>query len=146
MSKNTKEKASPVEKPHGYEFFGPYVFLFTPYTQLTFGRPGVAFLSICLPVVCYLTTFLCNDISGCPAPSTLHPKSLTLAKLKKETGWPGISGLVSTRVTLWVFGYYLLSLVLQAALPGEEIEGGELRSGGKLKYKFNGTTQQASKW
>ena len=31
----------------------------------------------------------------------------------------------------------MLSLVLQRVLPGEEIEGTELVSGGKLKYKFN---------
>ena len=71
----------------------------------------------------------------------LHPRSLTLAKLKEETGWPknGIWGLASTKVTAWVLGYYLLSLVLQVALPGVETEGVELQSGGRLKYKFNGS-------
>lgn len=75
-------------------------------------------------------------------PSALHPKSLTLGKLKEETGWPpdGILGLASFKVTAWVLGYYLSSLVLLAVLPGVESEGVELKSGGKLKYKFNGTS------
>jgi len=36
-----------------------------------------------------------------------------------------------------VLGYYGLSLVLHKVLPGEHVEGVELASGGKLKYKFN---------
>jgi Delta14-sterol reductase len=85
-------------------------------------------------------TFVCNDISGCPAPSVLHPSTLTLGKLKREVGWPenGIWGLASYKATGWLLGYYLLSLVLQGMLPGEEVEGITLRSGGRLKYKFNG--------
>ena len=39
---------------------------------------------------------------------------------------------------MWVLSYYFLSLVLYTALPGVEVEGTELRLGGKLKYKFNG--------
>lgn len=45
--------------------------------------------------------------------------------------------MISTKVTAWVLGYYFLSLVLQAALPGVMSEGVELSSGGRLKYKFN---------
>lgn len=90
--------------------------------------------------MCYLAAFLCNDKTGCPVPSALHPTSITLEKLKEETGWPqnGIYGLASFKVTGWVLGYYCLSLVLLAVLPGVESEGVELKSGGKLKYKFNG--------
>lgn len=84
--------------------------------------------------------FVCNDISGCPIPSALHPRSIEVATVKQEIGWPkdGISGLGSTKVTAWVLGYYFLSLVLQTVLPGVESEGVELQSGGRLKYKFNG--------
>lgn len=82
-------------------------------------------------------TFLCNDIYGCPVPSALSPKTLTLEKLKEETGWPGFAGLASFRVTGWVLSWYLLSLVLWRVLPGQVLEGTELASGGKLKYKFN---------
>ena len=38
-----------------------------------------------------------------------------------------------------MLAYYALSLVLQAVLPGEVVEGVELKSGGRLKYKLNGT-------
>lgn len=64
---------------------------------------------------------------------------LTIEGLKQEVGWPtnGVLGLASWDVMLKVLGYYLFSLALQRVLPGEEVEGVELSSGGKLKYKFN---------
>lgn len=99
---------------------------------------GAFATSFGLPLVCYVATFLCNDVSGCPVPSALHPSSFTIAKFKEETGWPGFQGLISTKVTAWVLGYYFLSLVLQVVLPGVVTEGVELSSGGRLKYKFNG--------
>ena len=68
----------------------------------------------------------------------LHPSSLTIEKLKQETGWPGVVGLGSFKVTGYVLAYYFLSLVLQTVLPGVESEGLKLASGGRLKYKFNG--------
>ncbi|MCJ1465113.1 erg24, C-14 sterol reductase [Pseudocyphellaria aurata] len=121
MSKS--ERKSVVSSP-GYEFCGP---------------PGALAALLVLPLLCYLAAFLCNDVSGCPVPSTLHPKSLTLAKLKEETGWPtdGIRGLGSWKVTGILLAYYVFSLVLQTVLPGEEIQGVRLRSGGRLNYKFN---------
>jgi delta14-sterol reductase len=84
-------------------------------------------------------TFFCNDISGCPAPSLLHPSTLSIDRLKEEVGWPanGIWGLASFEVTGWVLAYYLLSLTLQRVLPGQVVEGTTLVTGGKLKYKFN---------
>ena len=39
---------------------------------------------------------------------------------------------------MYTLGYYLFSLVLYASLPGTEVEGTELATGGKLQYKFNG--------
>ncbi|KAL9126673.1 MAG: hypothetical protein Q9217_004317 [Psora testacea] len=122
MSKSARKSVMPAKPTHGYEFGGPI---------------GAFATSFGLPLVCYLAAFLCNDVSGCPVPSTLHPSSLTLQKLKKETGWPGIFGLASTKVTLWMLGYYALCLVLQVVLPGTEVEGVELATGGKLKYKVN---------
>lgn len=102
-------------------------------------RLGAFGISFGLPLVTYLMTFLCNDISGCPVPSLLHPYSLTIDKLKEDAGWPvdGILGLASFEVTGVVLAYYLFSMILYRVLPGEEAEGAPLRSGGKLKYKFN---------
>ncbi|KAK2753641.1 erg24, C-14 sterol reductase [Onygenales sp. PD_40] len=116
-------KTAPIEK-HGYEFFGP---------------PGTFILTIVLPIIIYIFPFVCNDISGCPAPSLLHPSTLTLDALKQEVGWPenGLKGLYDTQTTLYVLGYYLLLLVLQVILPGEEVDGVPLACGGRHKYKFN---------
>ena len=107
-------------------------------------RPGAFAISLGLPLVCYLATFLCNDISGCPVPSLLHPTSLTLSKLKEETGWPGITGLGSFEVTAYVLAYYLTSMVLLTVLPGVESQGVELTSGGRLPYKLNGKRSEAA--
>lgn len=68
------------------------------------------------------------------------PSTLTLAKLKAETGWPGLSGLASWEATGAVLGWYLLSLVLQTVLPGTTKQGTKLATGGKLTYKFNSFT------
>lgn len=102
---------------------------------------GAFGVSFGLPIVCYLMTFLCNDIAGCPVPSVLHPSTLTLEKLKQEVGWPaeGIWGLASFKVTGAVLAYYLLSLLLWRILPGIEAVGTFLPAGGKLTYKFNST-------
>jgi len=124
MAKATADKGTKklAEEPHGYEFLGP---------------PGAFLISFGLPLLVYVFTFVCNDISGCPAPVLLHPESFSLEQLKKEVGWTGFSGLLNTQALLGTLGYYFLSLVLYRFLPGEECEGTELRSGGRLKYRFN---------
>ncbi|OBT59974.1 hypothetical protein VE03_10334, partial [Pseudogymnoascus sp. 23342-1-I1] len=118
----SKAPAVKAQQKHGYEFFGP---------------PGAFAITVVTPLIIYLTTFLCNDIYGCPIPSALDPKTLTLEKVKTETGWPGWSGLVSLETTGWVLSYYFLSLVLHRFLPGQIVEGTELATGGRLKYKLN---------
>lgn len=81
--------------------------------------------------------FACNDISGCPAPSLLHPKSLDLEVLKKEVGWPGVRGLLTWDVMGKTLGLYLLSGILYRILPATETVGTQLRNGGRLKYRLN---------
>lgn len=102
-------------------------------------RLGAFGVSFGLPILLYIFTFGCNDISGCPTPSLLHPSTLNLDTLKREVGWPasGFAGLVSWRVTGWTLAYYLFSAVLYRVLPGAEGEGVMLANGGRLKYKFN---------
>ncbi|KAL2871139.1 c-14 sterol reductase [Aspergillus lucknowensis] len=114
----------PVPEKRGYEFCGPYGAF-----AITFG----------LPVLLFGFTFLCNDVSGCPAPTLLHLSTLTLERLKEEVGWPegGVRALYDTEVFLWVLSYYLLQLVLYVVLPGQVVEGTELACGGRLRYKFN---------
>ncbi|OGM44557.1 delta(14)-sterol reductase [Aspergillus bombycis] len=124
--KNSKNKVpiQPVPEKRGYEFCGP---------------PGAFAFVTCLPALIYGFTFFCNDVSGCPAPSLLNPSTLSLEQLKKEVNWPqdGLKGFFDARVTLWVLSYYLLSLVLNVFLPGDEVEGTELACTGRLRYKFN---------
>lgn len=88
----------------------------------------------------YLGAFLTNDISGCPPPSLLHPKDLSLESLKAEVGWPsnGVLGLFSLEATLATLVYYFVTLLMLKVLPGVECQGPELKIGGKLWYKFNG--------
>ncbi|TKA74416.1 Delta(14)-sterol reductase [Friedmanniomyces simplex] len=121
---------------HGYEFGGPI---------------GAFVLTFGLPFVCYAFAFLCNDVSGCPAPSLLSPSKLfsspalsaqsgrqhALATLKRETGWPGVGGLISVEAVLGTLAWYGWSLLLHVLLPAQEVEGTELATGGRLKYRFN---------
>lgn len=89
----------------------------------------------------YIFTFACNDISGCPAPSLLKFKSLSIDQLKAEVGWPedGIYGLASWKASAAMAAYYLFNMILYRVLPAIETEGTVLASGGRLKYRFNST-------
>ncbi|WPG98305.1 Delta(14)-sterol reductase [Acrodontium crateriforme] len=124
------------EEAHGYEFGGPI---------------GAALISFGLPIGCYAFAFLCNDVTGCPAPSLLSPSKLftppafsmqsgwehALDTLKKDVGWPGLAGLVNTQAVVGTFAWYGLSLLLNVILPAQEVDGVELTTGGRLKYRFN---------
>lgn len=108
-----------------------------------------------LPVACYALTLLCNDVTGCPAPSLLSTTKLfskpsfssksgwqhALETLAKESGWPGFAGLINLEAVLGTLAWYSLSLALNVLLPAQEVEGTVLRSGGRIKYRFNGTEQ-----
>lgn len=124
MAPKAKSATNNPAPAHGYEFGGPFGTF-----AITFG----------LPVLLYVMAFGCNDVSGCPAPSLLSLKTLSFDALKAEVGWPeeGIWGLGSWKVLGWVLTYYGFSLVLYRLLPAQEIEGTELASGGKLKYRLN---------
>lgn len=105
-----------------------------------FGGPLGAFaITTGLPLLCYLFTFACNDVSGCPAPSLLSPSSFSLERLKDEVGWPaeGVWGLASWEATFGVMAYYMLSAVLYRVLPAQEVQGVVLECGGRLWYRFN---------
>ncbi len=99
-------------------------------------------MSFGLPILLYVFTFACNDVTGCPAPSLLSPNTLKLENLKREVGWPeeGVYGLASWEVTGWTLAYYLFSAVLYRLLPATETEGTPLPDGTRLKYRFNGVS------
>ncbi|EME49191.1 sterol reductase-like protein [Dothistroma septosporum NZE10] len=134
--KRSAKAAAPAEEPHGYEFGGPI---------------GASLISFGLPIACYAFAFLCNDVTGCPAPSLLTPRKLftpnvlsrqagwehALEALKMEVGWPGWTGLINIEAVLGTLFWYGLSLFLYVLLPAQEVQGTELRTGGRLKYRFN---------
>src|SRR3954470_1756118 len=95
--------------------------------------PGATATVFGLPVLLWTLFFVCNDKTGCPAPSTLSPSALTLEKLKAETPWPddGIWGLCSWEVMGWTLAYYLLSLILYRFLPAQELLGTKLVQSGR---------------
>ena len=99
---------------------------------------GAALISFGLPVACYAFAFLCNDVSGCPAPALLHPSTLTRDTLKQQVAWPGVYGLINLESFAGTIAYYAFSLLLNTLLPGQEVDGIELKGGGRLKYRFNG--------
>lgn len=102
-------------------------------------RPGAFAISFALPILVYVFTFVCNDVSGCPVPSLLSPSELSIERLKAEVGWPidGVRGLASWKASAAVVGYYLLSMTLYGMLPAYNVAGTVLRSGGRLKYRMN---------
>ncbi|SPO07757.1 related to c-14 sterol reductase ERG-3 [Cephalotrichum gorgonifer] len=109
--------------------------------EYEFGGPlGAAGIVFGLPILMNILFLTCNDISGCPAPALLSPRSLTWDSLKPQIPWPadGIWGFASWSVTGWVLAYYMISLALFRVLPAKEVLGTKLRESGKpLRYRFN---------
>ncbi|OQO03162.1 Delta(14)-sterol reductase [Cryoendolithus antarcticus] len=117
------------EEPHGFEFGGPI---------------GASLITFGLPIVAYAFAFLCNDVTGCPAPSLTRPGALFangwnngIQTLKAEIGWPGWTGLISLEAAAGTIAWYALSLVLYKILPASEVQGTTLKSGTRLTYKLN---------
>lgn len=103
-----------------YEFFGPV---------------GAAFISTAVPITIYGLYFNCSEISdGCSPSLSSFPSSFINAM--SSVGW--IKNLFDLKATLAYFAWYASLVGLWYFLPGEWIEGTELRTGGRVKYKFNG--------
>ncbi|KAJ1324336.1 Delta14-sterol reductase [Microdochium nivale] len=109
--------------------------------EYDFGGPNAAAaIIIGLPLFMNVLYLACNDVSGCPAPALLSPRSLTWPALRAQMPWPeeGLRGFASWSATAAVLGYYLVSLVLHRVLPAAEVRGTKLRESGKtLLYRFN---------
>ncbi|KAB8203166.1 ergosterol biosynthesis ERG4/ERG24 [Aspergillus parasiticus] len=110
-------------------------------SKYEFGGPlGAAAITVGLPILLYVFAFTCNDVTGCPVPSLLSPRTLSWERLKSEIGWPleGIWDLCSWEVTGMVLTYYLLSMFLWKILPAQEVRGTKLVQHDRpLTYRFN---------
>jgi delta14-sterol reductase len=104
-----------------YEFFGP---------------PGATFVSLTVPLTIYGLYFACSETSGgCPRPLRLLFSDFIKSVLDVDS-WVN---LFDTKATVVYFGWYAFTVAAWYFLPGDWVEGTELRTGGRLKYKINGS-------
>ncbi|KAF9052515.1 ERG4/ERG24 ergosterol biosynthesis protein [Hymenopellis radicata] len=116
-SKTTSKELNPCTTK--FEFFGP---------------PGALFISIVAPSTPYLLYFSCSKESGGCPPSLASLPNRALFALSSLEWW---KNLWDTEASLIYLGWYAFCVVAWAILPGEQVEGGVLRTGDKKKYKLN---------
>lgn len=108
----------------GYEFFGP---------------PGALFVSTSVPILTYLFSLECSErAGGCPRSWVELPAELNTA-LTNPDWW---KGLWDTEAFLVYFGWYAFCVIAWAILPGDWVEGQQMRNGKRLKYKINGKSHR----
>ncbi|KAJ1567258.1 hypothetical protein HK096_010455 [Nowakowskiella sp. JEL0078] len=90
------------------------------------GVPGAISFVILVPTIIISVHLLCNNDIGC-LPFNYAP-NFSLSTL---------SSLLSLNAFLAIIAWYVLHIVLHIVLPGEWVDGTELRNGKKLKYKIN---------
>ncbi|EMD40017.1 hypothetical protein CERSUDRAFT_81323 [Gelatoporia subvermispora B] len=101
----------------GYEFFGP---------------PGALFVTLSVPITTYALYFGCaEDTGGCPPPIS------TPAIVNALSNLDFYKSLWDTQAALMYLAWYTFCIVAWFVLPGDWVEGVQLRSGGKKKYKIN---------
>ena len=108
-------------KTTSYEFLGP---------------PGAFIITFGVPFVAYVLYFICNESSGsCPPPvSTLYP-SLVEAVSDPAFWWK----LWDPKAFALYYSWYAFCLLTWAVLPGDWVQGTQLRNGKYQHYKINGT-------
>ncbi|PWN18822.1 putative ERG24-C-14 sterol reductase [Microstroma glucosiphilum] len=110
----SKEVLAP--KSEHYEFGGPL---------------GCLFVSTAVPLTSYGLFYFCNGEAGCAVPPENWRASLDLM----------LEGVVKScfdwKAWAIYFGWYAFTVLAWAVLPGPWVEGTELRTGVKLKYKIN---------
>lgn len=107
-------------KSSSYEFFGP---------------PGAFAITLGVPVLAYVLFFTCNESSGgCPPPiQSLYP-SLVQAVSDPAFWWK----LWDPKAFSIYYSWYAFCLVAWAVLPGDWVQGTQLRNGKYQQYKING--------
>ncbi|KAF8598461.1 ERG4/ERG24 ergosterol biosynthesis protein [Ceratobasidium sp. AG-I] len=106
-------------KTNHFEFFGP---------------PGATFVSLAVPLTIYGLYFTCSEASGgCPPPLWSIPFNFVRAVEDKDW-W---LSLFDAKASIAYAGWYVYTLAAWLILPGDWVEGTELRTGGRIKYKIN---------
>ncbi|TFY59454.1 hypothetical protein EVG20_g7785 [Dentipellis fragilis] len=120
MAKSTSpQEATLNPRTTTYEFMGP---------------PGAFAVTVGVPIAVYALYFSCNDASGgCPPPLNTIQASVTEA-LSDPEWWVQ---LWDTQAALMYLAWYTFCVVAWKLLPGDWVEGTQLRNGGHQKYKFN---------
>jgi len=107
-----------------YEFLGP---------------PGAFAISVGVPIATYLLYFGCSEkAGGCPPNLDLASEHV----LNAVTNLDWWKGLWDTEASLIYFSWYAFCVVAWAVLPGDQVAGTTLRTGGKKQYKINGTVSE----
>ncbi|CAE6396224.1 unnamed protein product [Rhizoctonia solani] len=102
-----------------YEFFGP---------------PGAAAVTTSTSIVIYGLYYNCSEASGvCQLPRW----SFLLQVVKAVSNADWWKSIFDVEATVVYFTWYAFLVAAWYVLPGEWLEGTELRTGGRKKYKFN---------
>ncbi|PVU88587.1 hypothetical protein BB559_005523 [Furculomyces boomerangus] len=92
-----------------------------------FGVPGVCIVMIGMSAVVLLQYFACNEQTGC----SLSNAGMIVEIAKKTKLLDPLVFFVYVSWYLWLFLLYLI-------IPGESVNGTQLRTGEHLKYPING--------
>ncbi|TFK28197.1 ERG4 ERG24 ergosterol biosynthesis protein [Coprinopsis marcescibilis] len=103
-----------------YEFLGPL---------------GTFVISLSSSAVVYALYFGCNSNSGGCPPSLVGIIGRVVSSILDSTWW---KGLWDSEAALYYLGWYAFCVLAWLLLPGDEIEGTVLRTGGRKTYRMNG--------
>lgn len=103
-----------------YEFLGP---------------PGALAITIGLPSIVYALYFTCSEASGGCSPSLWSLPADLFRAVGDKNWW---LSLFDAKASIAYAAWYAYTVAAWYFLPGEWIEGTELRNGGRIKYKING--------
>lgn len=100
------------------------------------GHLATPALCILTPLTIYGLFYSCSSPSGCPAPLAEWLPNFT------SLWWT--EGLIDFKAFGIYLAWYAFTVAAWKFLPGELVEGTELRDGGRLKYKINGEIELSS--
>ena len=126
MASSSKAASDLNPRTTHYEFLGP---------------PGAFAITIGVPTMTYLLYYGCSEeTGGCPPPIDF---GVILDTVSNPEFW---KGLWDTQAVLAYLGWYAFTVVAWLILPGDWIEGTEMRNGQKKKYKINGNAADTVAW